>query len=219
VTARTGVVNECPLCQAGTADSYYSDGERSYYRCAECMLIWLDPAQRLGPDAERARYDLHENVPEDPAYVEFLRRLADPMMEHLEPGARGLDFGCGPAPVLAGIMADAGFPCEAYDPFFFPNAALLTRFYDYVACSEVVEHSYDPAGTFALFQRLLASGGLLGVMTRFYGHEAPFGKWWYRRDPTHVCFFAESTMRWIARRHGWEVEFPRPHVALFRHDK
>lgn len=121
--------------------------------------------------------------------------------------------------MLAGIMADAGFPCEAYDPFFFPNAALLTRSYDYVACSEVVEHSYDPAGTFSLFHRLLASGGLLGVMTRFYGHEAPFGEWWYRRDPTHVCFFAESTMRWIARRHGWKVEFPRPHVALFLHHK
>lgn len=178
-------------------------------------MVHLDPALRLSPADERARYDLHQNNPDDPDYVAFLRRLADPMIERLPAGARGLDFGCGPSPVLAGILTDAGFPCEPYDPFFFPAQEPLTRQYAFVACSEVLEHLYDPAATLALFSRLLSRGGTLGVMTRLIPKNESFGDWWYRRDPTHVCFYADSTMRWIATRHGWSLELARQDVALF----
>jgi hypothetical protein len=205
---------QCPLCRASGCELYHTSEERSWFSCSTCTLIHLDPALRLGADAEHARYSLHDNDADDPRYVAFLRRLADPLMERLAPGARGLDFGCGPTPVLAGILTGAGFPCEAYDPFFFPDPAPLSRGYDYVACSEVVEHAYEPGEMFDLFGRLLARGGALGVMTRFYGDE-PFSGWWYTRDPTHVCFYAKSTMRWIAAHHGWSVEFPRADVSLF----
>ncbi|CAN5160524.1 class I SAM-dependent methyltransferase [soil metagenome] len=205
----------CPLCHASATELYHTDGERRYFRCPDCALIHLDPAQRLAPGDERARYGMHRNAAGDPAYIQFLSRLADPLVRRLHPGARGLDFGCGPAPALASLLTNAGFPCAAYDPFFFPEEEPLSRQYDYVACSEVVEHSYDPAETFALFARLLVPGGVLGVMTRFYGHEKPFGEWWYRRDPTHVCFYDESTMQWVADRHSWSVAFPAPNVALF----
>jgi hypothetical protein len=178
-------------------------------------MVYLDPALRLSSEDERGRYDLHQNNPEDPDYVAFLRRLADPMVERLRPGARGLDFGCGPAPVLAAILTAAGFPCEAYDPFYFPDPGPLSHQHDFIACSEVVEHLHDPAATFTHFASLLSSGGTLGVMTRFLPEDTPFADWWYRRDPTHVCFYAASTMRWIATRHGWSLELPRPDVALF----
>ena len=65
---------------------------------------------------------------------------------------------------------------------------------------------------------LLQKGGTLAIMTRFYGVEAPFAQWWYRRDPTHVCFYCEETMRWIASNRGWCMECPTPHVALFAID-
>lgn len=116
---------------------------------------------------------------------------------------------------MSELLSARGFPCAAYDPFFLPDESLLGERYDFVTCSEVVEHLHDPGNTFALLGRLLERGGLLGVMTRFYGHEAPFEEWWYRRDPTHICFYNESTMEWIAGRHGWAIEFPRAHVALF----
>jgi hypothetical protein len=205
----------CPLCGGMPAEPYHTDAQRSFFRCAVCTLIYLDPAARLSPEDESARYTLHDNAADDLRYSQFLSRLADPLARHLKPGARGLDFGCGPAPVLAKLLSDAGFPCEFYDPFFAPKSDLLEREYDFVAASEVVEHAYDPAAMFTLFARLLAHGGTLGVMTRFYGHEEPFGEWWYRRDPTHVCFYNEGTMQWIAAQHGWTVAFPRPHVALF----
>jgi hypothetical protein len=194
---------------------HHAEGERRWFRCDECAMVHLDPALRPSSEDERARYDLHQNNPEDADYVAFLRRLADPMVERLPVGARGLDFGCGPAPVLATTLTAAGFPCEAYDPFYFPDPEPLSHQHDFIACSEVVEHLHDPAATFTLFASLLSSGGTLGVMTRFLPEDTPFADWWYRRDPTHVCFYAASTMRWIATRHGWSLELPRPDVALF----
>lgn len=206
----------CPLCASRESLLLLSDqAAQLYFRCPTCELIFLDPGQRLAAGDEARRYLEHRNDGADPGYVDFLRRLADPVAGRLPAGARGLDFGCGPAPVMSDMLSARGFPCTAYDPFFQPDEALLDAQYDYVTCSEVVEHLHEPGDTFALMGRLLARGGLLGVMTRFHGHEAPFESWWYRRDPTHVCFYAEPTMHWIAARHGWAVEFPRTHVALF----
>lgn len=180
-----------------------------------CALIHRDPAQRLSRDEERNRYLLHENDGNDSEYVNFLKRLADPVLERLRPGARGLDFGCGPAPVLSEIMTAAGFPCAAYDPFFAPDESLLEKQYDFITCSEVVEHAHDPAHVFTTLRRMLAPGGTLGVMTMFNPGEDAFADWWYRRDPTHVCFYGEATMRWIGERHGWKTGFPRPNVTIF----
>lgn len=208
-------MHSCPLCHSDACELYHSEPVRRWFRCPTCTLVHLDPALRLSPEDERARYSHHENNPGDPRYVDFLSRLADPLVRRLKPGAHGLDFGCGPSPVLAGMLTDAGFPCDAYDPFFLPDKDLLSKHYDFVACSEVVEHVYDPAGIFTLFGRLLGPGGVLGVMTRFYGIDAPFSQWWYRRDPTHVCFYSETTMQWIAAHHGWSLDFPREDVTLF----
>jgi SAM-dependent methyltransferase len=206
----------CPLCRGSASDLYHvAEGPRDYFKCRECELIYLHPSQRLSLRSERERYELHRNDAADPGYVRFLERLALPLMERLPAGAHGIDFGCGPAPVLSALLSAAGFPCVAYDPLFAPDTTLLSRRYDFVTCSEVVEHAHDPSALFATLGRLLQPRGLIGVMTRFHGHEAPFGTWWYRRDPTHVSFYSETTMLWIARYHGWSVTFPRPCVALF----
>jgi SAM-dependent methyltransferase len=188
---------------------------RRYARCATCTLLFLDPAQRPSPADEARRYARHENAPDDAGYRAFLDRLCAPLAARLRPGAAGLDFGCGPSPVLGAMLTAAGFPTESYDPLFHPDASLLERRYDFVACCEVLEHVHQPAATLDRFARLLGGGGVLGVMTRFYGVEQPFEQWWYRRDPTHVCFYAESTMRWMAARRGWSLSVPAPHVALF----
>lgn len=206
----------CPLCGAEEAIRQpATDDERRYLACPRCDLVYLDPAQHLSIMAERERYELHENYPDDTEYVRFLRRLADPVVERLQPGARGLDFGCGPAPVLAELLTRGGFPCTAYDPFFAPDETLLAERYDYVTCSEVVEHARNPAKMFATLQSLLRPGGLLGVMTRFIPDDEPFASWWYRRDPTHVSFYSLATMRWIGLRHGWQTDFPKPNITIF----
>lgn len=205
----------CPLCQGG-GTLFLEDAQGLRYgECGQCSLISLDPEQRPRLLDEVLRYGEHRNDVDDERYAAFLSRLGDPMAERLRQGATGLDFGSGPAPLLAKLMTDAGFPTDAYDPLFRPVHGLLDRRYDFVAASEVVEHLHAPDETFELFARLLQGGGLLGVMTRFHGLEAPFERWWYRRDPTHVCFYSEITMQWIADRYRWRLEVPRPHVAIF----
>lgn len=206
---------KCPLCGAVGGSGITTSDVRQYFQCGHCALVYLHPQQRLSRSDERARYELHQNDPADPDYVDFLCRLADPVMEQLRPGAAGLDFGCGPSPALSGLLTKAGYPCAAYDPFFSPDESLLSRQYEYVTCCEVVEHLHDPAGTFTVLRELLAPCGLLGVMTRFCTSSEAFDDWWYRRDPTHVCFYNETTIRWIAQHHGLSVDFPRPDVALF----
>lgn len=191
-------------------------GTFRYVRCPGCDLISLDPSRRPLPLDEVVRYTSHHNSADDEGYRRFLCRLSDPVRARLDLGAEGLDFGCGPSPVLADMLTQAGYPTVGYDPVFRPNVELLARRYDFVVCSEVVEHFHHPAADFAVLGGLLAAGGgLLGIMTRFHRPEVPFEAWWYRRDPTHVCFYSETTMLWIATHHGWSVEVPEADIALF----
>ncbi len=204
----------CPLCGTAAAPTI-EVGVFRYARCRECALISLDPEQLPRPLEEVVRYAHHRNSAEDGGYRTFLRRLADPVRARLNAGASGLDFGCGPSPVLADMLTEAGHPTAAYDPVFEPQANLLLRRYDFIVCSEVVEHFHRPAEAFAQLGGLLIDGGLLGIMTRLHREDIDFATWWYRRDPTHVCFYSEVTMRWIAARHGWGIELPDDDVVLF----
>jgi SAM-dependent methyltransferase len=206
----------CPLCDAATIAPFFDDARTAYSRCERCALVFMHPEHRPTPLAEVLRYHEHLNDPADERYVQFLRRLGDPLLARVPPGARGIDFGCGPAPVLADLLSAARRPTAAYDPVFHPDDAALGVTYDFVACSEVIEHVHAPARAFRLFATLLAGGGVLGIMTRFYGPETPFARWRYRRDPTHVCFYHADTMRWVAEHHGWTVELPARDVTIFR---
>lgn len=176
----------------------------------------MDPACWLDADAEKQVYDLHDNNPEDPGYRRFLGRLTDPLVERLAPGAEGLEFGCGPGPALAVMLAEQGRPVTLYDPFFCPSPEALTRRYDFITCTEVVEHLHDPWQTFTQLDSLLRPGGWLGVMTCFQTDDARFANWHYRRDPTHVVFYREATLAWLARQFRWQLEVPVKDVALFR---
>lgn len=207
---------DCPLCGSEDLSAFESVAERRYYECAACRLVHLDPLQRLRPDEERAAYELHENDPQDARYRAFLEGLAGPLAERLTPGARGLDYGCGPGPTLSLMLEERGFPMALYDPFFVPDRSVLQRRYDFVTCSEASEHFFSPATEFARLDALVSPGGWLGIMTSMLPAREAFGKWHYARDPSHVSFYARSTMHWLAARFGWTALFPRSNVVLFR---
>jgi SAM-dependent methyltransferase len=180
--------------------------------------VFRNPAQHLSDAEQLARYKEHRNALDDPAYLRFLSRLADPVAARLQPGASGLDFGCGPVPALAHLMESQGFPTASYDPHFRPDAEPLRRTYQFVTCSEVLEHIARPREALERMASLLEPAGLLGIMTQFRNAALPYERWWYRRDPTHVCFYSEATMHWIARRFGWTAELAGTGtgVVLFR---
>jgi len=175
------------------------------------------------PEAERARYETHENDPADPRYREFLDRLATPLLERLAPGAEGLDVGSGPGPTLSLMLEERGNPTAIWDPLFAPDPAPLARRWDFVTCSETVEHFHDAAAGWARLFRLVRPGGLLGVMTEPLPEEdadvpltaEALERWWYARDPTHVALYRDRTFEWLAARHGAALERPSRTVALF----
>jgi SAM-dependent methyltransferase len=206
----------CPLCVGPWPQPYANVDHAFYYRCGRCHLVFLAREQLPSRAIELATYRLHENDPGDSRYRGFLARLTEPLRRHLLPGMIGLDFGCGPGPAIAPLLSEHGLEVIDYDPFFRPSQAALARRYDFITCSEVVEHFHRPASEFRRLDALLRSGGWLGIMTGMLEDDARFAKWWYRRDPTHVCFFREETMTWIADRFGWRVTFPAPNVTLFQ---
>lgn len=206
----------CPVCQEGALVPFRQVGHQSYLRCSNCTATIMAPQSRLTTEQEREIYDLHDNDTADAGYRRFLARLADPLMGRLPEGARGLDFGCGPGPALAQMFTEAGFDMALYDPFFHPQPAALDTRYDFITCTEVVEHLHHPAEVFRQLDALLKPGGWLGIMTCFQTDDARFDNWHYRRDPTHVVFYREATFQWLAEHYGWYLEIPRKDVVLLQ---
>jgi hypothetical protein len=167
-------------------------------------------------DVERRRYDLHRNNSSDAGYVRFLMQIVEAITPKLRVGSDGLDFGSGPSPVLAGMMESRGFRMRTYDPFYANDRAALGRTYDFVLCSEVVEHFRRPAGDWSQLVSLVALGGWLGVMTSLWeGSPEEFVRWRYSNDVTHLAFYNRATMAWIAGRHGLQISFAGGPVTLF----
>lgn len=206
----------CPLCGNATR-AFCEDRVRRYFECPGCGLVSADPASHLSPEDERAIYDLHQNDPADAGYRRFLSRMADPLVAKLVPSMRGLDFGCGPGPALSSMLREAGMAMADYDPCYAPDAALLATQYDFVTCTEVVEHFRDPLAGWTQLVSLVRPGGWLGVMTQL-APEVPanFLRWRYRDDRTHVSFHRLATLGWLATRFGFVLEQVESQAFLLR---
>ena len=167
----------------------------------------VDPDSHLSPEQERAEYDLHENDPGDERYRSFLGRLAKPLLERLEPGMHGLDYGCGPGSTLSVMLTGRGMVVDDYDPIYATDIRLLQRRYDFVTSTEVVEHFCQPAVAWRQLASLVRPGGWLGIMTLLApGDAESFSQWWYKNDPTHVSFYTANTFAWLADPMGLAVK-------------
>jgi hypothetical protein len=205
----------CPLCTHGGTDLFSKDRKREYRICPQCALVFVPPEFHLAPDEEKARYDFHSHGLEDSGYRNFLNRLFQPLQAKLPPGACGLDFGCGRTPTLSVLFGEAGFPCADYDLHYANDPALLEKQYDFIACSETVEHFRRPREEFERLLALVKPGGWLGIMTQRYDEAPDFADWFYKNDATHLCFFARKSFEWLAARHALQAEFYPKGVVLF----
>jgi SAM-dependent methyltransferase len=176
----------------------------------------MAPWQRPTPEAERKRYDLHQNNPADPGYRQFLEQFLKPLVERLSPGAAGLDFGSGPYPLLQEMLNETGFPVQIYDPFYAANPEMLEQSYDFITASEVVEHLHYPRREFDRLWKLLKPGGLLGIMTGLHDEHTVFSRWHYISDPTHVAFFSPVTFTWLAERWQASLEIVPPNMVFLQ---
>lgn len=207
----------CPLCESPSVDDYARDIRRRYFRCSECGLIFADPASRLTRSQEKAVYDQHENSPSDPRYRQFLSRLAEPLKARLaKKKLHGLDFGSGPGPTLSVMLEESGYVMSVYDPFYAPDTSVLNRQYDFVTCTEAIEHFHKPGKEWRLLLGLIKPGGLLAIMTRLVPTAEPAGflEWHYKNDPSHVSFFSRETFHYLAKRDCLQCELIGSDVVL-----
>ena len=213
-------IHTCPLCLSTGASLFHTSTqknlERDYHHCDTCDLIFVPLDFHLDPDAARQRYLTHDNDPDNPDYRRFLSRLWDELRPRLPQGARGLDYGAGPGPALAAMIEEDGFSAALYDPIFHSDESVLARTYDFITCTETVEHFAIPRADFLRLNELLAPGAYLGIMTDILEDIRKFPDWYYHRDPTHVAFYTRRTFRWIGEWLGLELEQPRPRVVLLR---
>lgn len=208
---------DCPLCYQRDITYFFKDKRRQYLHCNCCELVFADPLTLLSAEEELAQYQLHQNDLNDDGYRRFLSRLASPLLTALPATAvKGLDFGCGPGPLLALMLTEAGHQMAVWDPFFANDPAVLQQQYDFISCSEAIEHFVRPAEEWALWLTMLAPGGILAIMTKRYTSLEAFAQWHYKNDPTHVSFFSKQTFIFLAQRDGFRISFPADDVVLLQ---
>ncbi|MDZ7762022.1 MAG: class I SAM-dependent methyltransferase [Desulfovermiculus sp.] len=188
----------CPLCFRGHTLLFHRDRQRRYYHCTHCHVVFVPQEEHITLQEEKARYDRHNNDEQDPGYRKFVSRVLVPLKQYVPPPAEGLDFGCGPGPALAALCREAGYTMDIFDPFYAPNHKVWDTTYDFLTCTEVVEHLRHPGITLPQVWSLLRPGGCMGIMTKLVNSHSAFINWHYIRDETHIAFYSPATFRWLA---------------------
>lgn len=194
---------QCSLCY-GDLISYADHRNKLYYKCIKCNAIQMDPRYYLSAEAEKERYDQHNNDPNDPGYRRFVSPLVERVKAAFGPEARGLDYGAGSGPVAATLLSEAGYTIKLYDPYYYKDPSLLETGYDFIMAIEVIEHFYQPFSEFKRLRKLLKPGGKLFCMTKIVTGHLDFENWHYKNDPTHVFFYHRDSLSWIKENLGFQ---------------
>ena len=208
----------CPICDNGEKQAFFSDTERQYYRCSCCDLIFVPREYHLSESEERARYDSHNNDPNDLRYRNFFNQLLTPLLAILPGNSYGLDFGSGPGPTLSLMLEECGHKVDLYDKFYVQNEVVFENCYDFITATEVVEHLARPLKDLNLLAGILRKGGVLAIMTEIVLPQSDFKSWYYKNDPSHVCFFSEKTFVYLANLLGLEIATLSERVIILRKD-
>jgi len=190
----------CPLCDSillQRIDSTYLD-------CGVCRALVMDTAFIPDSEAELRHYHTHDNDVNDPRYRKFTSPITEHVLSCFTPEHSGLDFGCGPGPVISTVLREHGYRIAHYDPYFAPDVQPLADDYDYIVCCEVIEHFLNPAEEFARMRNMLRPGGHLVCMSSLYHEGIDFASWRYRKDPTHTFIYRAETVAYITRNFCFE---------------
>jgi hypothetical protein len=209
------MASNCPLCHSTNHYKYYASTSSHYLRCGECDLVFVPNQFHLSISEEKSRYDSHNNSPTDQKYRQFLKKTFDPLVGFIEKGSSGLDFGCGPGPTLSVMLEECGHEVDLYDKFYYPNSYIFNNKYDFITATEVIEHLDEPGKELTKLYGMLKDSGVLAVMTSMISGDTNFSTWYYKDDPTHICFYSRTTMDYLADKWQANVKFYGGDVALF----
>jgi hypothetical protein len=210
-----GKKSECILC--GSESTFFIFCRSvEYYCCYNCGAVFMAQAFHPSAGREKERYDKHQNNPGDPGYREFVNPLVNTVISHYDPKSSGLDFGAGKGPVAAAMLSEKGYRIQLYDLYFHRDRSVLEKKYNFIICSEVMEHFRQPAREFNLMRSLLLPGGSLICMTRLYSPDVDFINWRYKDDETHLIFYQFRTLEWIVSNCGYSSFSTSGRIIHFR---
>jgi 2-polyprenyl-3-methyl-5-hydroxy-6-metoxy-1,4-benzoquinol methylase len=112
------------------------------------------------------------------------------------------------------MLEEHGFDMAIFDLFYANDPGILTKQYDFITSTEVWEHLKNPNEVINELFQLGKERFALGIMTKRIP-ETPFGDWHYIKDPTHITFFAEQTLKYIAKKYKCELHLPESDTAIF----
>ena len=194
---------KCPLCDCHHPSLILKADLREYWLCPKCSLIFVPSQFFISKKEEVNRYLEHDNNLQNEGYVEMFQKKIKIIKVVCPEVKIVLDYGCGYAPVLKTLFERHGYDAIAYDPNFFPDEKPNKK-YDLIISTETFEHIKKPREELMRLIPKISNKGYLAVMTRFYpikkNNLCPdsFGKWYYKRDPTHIAFYSQKTFLWMA---------------------
>lgn len=206
---------DCPLCKS-RSDLFSKDKRREYYKCVNCDFIFVPENYHLTPDKEIERYKLHTNSKDDPRYIAFLNRIVPIVTQYIKKGESGIDFGCGPSPILPESLEMEGLKALPYDPIFYNNIEILEKKWDFIVSTEVFEHFNNPLENIYKIWRLIKKGGYLFIMTQLYSEDIEFKSWYYKGDQTHIGFYTKKTFEKLALKLDSQVNFYNKDIIVLR---
>jgi hypothetical protein len=209
----------CPLCHSNQIKPYFQSKDTTYLNCSQCDLVFAPKEFHLSDSEEKARYDSHQNNPEDERYRRFLSQVFNPVIDFIKPSAMGLDLGSGPGPTLSVMFEERGFKVDLFDKFYANDESIFNNKYDFITATEVVEHLDNPGAQLTKLCNMLNKSGVLAIMTKMLNNNIDFSSWYYKDDPTHVCFFSKVTMSYLANIWSMDVNFYGDDVVLFLNAK
>ncbi len=184
----------CRVC--GTPAASFAIRSTRFYQCPSCGLYMRAPSFWPDATAARARYRLHQNSPRNSGYLAWLEQFIEKaIIPYACPGATILDYGSGPEPVLATLIASRGYDVALYDIHFTRTRKWKARMWDVIILHEVLEHLPYPKETLQFLAHRLVPNGFLAIRTQLApSHPSAFASWWYKEDPTHLCMYTPGSV-------------------------
>lgn len=198
--------HKCKICGQPTIELIDNQMKCTYDMCESCLFTYRQEQYHLTTAIEKERYSMHENNFESVGYVNMFKTLIHDFIEPHNIKGKGLEYGSGPGPVLKVLLEDLGNEMYDYDPYFNNNTEYLNHQYDFITSTEVFEHFSDPMKEINHLDSLLKKGGYLIIMTSFrLESNERFLGWYYKRDETHVSFYALKTFEEIAQKLNYQI--------------
>lgn len=202
----------CPLCQ----QELHHKNISGFYLCTNCHGYVKDNQLRYNPEQEKQHYLMHNNDVKDKGYQNFVTDLVDQISLHCTKDQKGLDFGCGSAPVTSYLLQKREYTIDLYDPYFAPEIDYKSNTYDYIFSCEVFEHFYWPKKEIETLLSILKPNGHLMIKTHLYNQKIDFDSWYYIKDLTHVFIYTKETMEYIAKKYNLEILLMEQRLIVLR---